>query len=77
MIKIKIFQVESNLARDVNHEDKELGPMEEFIAQIGYEKIKNILLQSTSDCTSFYAIFYEDNLPYTPRSTPKKKGFFG
>ena len=77
MIKIKIFQVNSSQACNFGHEDEELDPMEEFIAQVGYEKIKNILLQSTSGSTSYYAIFYEDNLPYAPRSTPKKKGIFG
>ena len=40
--------------------------MERFIAQIGYDSIKNIVVSPGIDVYSFYSIFYEDGQPYTP-----------
>lgn len=77
MIKIKVLMIESQQARDPNHEDEWLGPAEDFIAQVGYQNIKEIKIQSASGSLGYYHIIYEDGLPYTPRTTPKKKGIFG
>ena len=77
MIKIKVFTISSIVASKAIGEDEELGPIEDFIMQIGYENIKNIKIQSTTTGTGYYHIIYEDGLSYTPRTTPKKKGLFG
>ena len=67
MVKIKVFRVNAYDSCLPNLEERTLAPMEAFIAQIGYERIKNIVTLSTSSgMTSFYTIFYEDGLPYTP-----------
>lgn len=77
MIKVKVIDVDSIWARLPEHENKQLGPVEDFIAQIGYQNIKEIKIQSTDGGSGYYHIFYEDNLPYTPRPIPEKKGLFG
>ena len=77
MIKIKVFTINSTPASDPDRENEQLGPVESFIAQIGYQNIKEIKVQSTSDSPGYYHIFYEDNLPYTPRPISEKKGLFG
>lgn len=80
MIRIKVFKTNSNSSCNPNHANEELEPMENFIAQIGYDRIKNIVVSPGTDIYSYYSIFYEDGLPYTPRTEtaePKKKGIFG
>ena len=77
MVKIKVIAVDSTRAHDPNHEDKQLGPVEDFIEQIGYQNIKEIRIQSASASLGYYHIFYEDGQPYTSRTAPQKKGLFG
>ena len=77
MIKIKVIEVDCIRVRLPEHENRQLGPVEDFIAQIGYQNIKEIKIQSTAGGSCYYHIFYEDILPYTPRPTPEKKGLFG
>lgn len=77
MIKIKVISLNSNWASQPGQEDKELAPIENFIAQIGYENIREIKVVYSSGGSTFYHILYEDNLPYTPRPIPEKKGLFG
>jgi hypothetical protein len=77
VIKIKVIAIQSRPACLPDYEDQQLGPVEDFIAQVGYQNIKEIKVQSTSSDPGFYHIIYEDGLPYTPRTTPKKKGLFG
>ncbi len=79
MIRMKVIQIEPKLAASdlpINEERKkeEIAKVEEFIAQIGYENIKNIITASPdSNFFSYYSIFYEDNQPYTPYVKPPKK----
>ncbi|WMJ83461.1 hypothetical protein ACS3UN_10335 [Oscillospiraceae bacterium LTW-04] len=77
MIRIKVFQMNSNRLYD--NQRKELSPIEEFIAQVGYDSIKNIIMSNAGSVIICYTIFYEDNQPYTPyvEEEPKKKGIFG
>ena len=77
MIKIKVIAVEATWACLPDYENKQLGPVEDFIAQVGYQNIKEIKIQSASGSAGYYHIFYEDGQPYTPRTTPQKKGLFG
>ena len=77
MIKVKVIAVNSYLTSEPNQEDKELAPIENLIAQVGYQNIKDIRVQSTNSGLGYYHIIYEDNLPYTPRPIPEKKGLFG
>ncbi|MDD3159031.1 hypothetical protein [Anaeromusa sp.] len=79
MIKIKVISLRSLQASEPNQEDKELGPIENFIAQIGYENIRDIKVIYVSGGLTYYHILYEDGLPYTPyvEEEPKKKGIFG
>ncbi len=77
MIKIKVLSLDSMWASDPNLENKELSPIENFIAQIGYEVIKDIKIVTNGSSLTYYHIFYEDGLPYTPRPMPEKKGLFG
>ncbi len=76
VIKIKVLKIRSYETRLPDSEDKQLGPIENFIEQVGYQNIKEIKMQSTSGDIGFYHIIYEDGLPYTPRPIPPKKGLF-
>lgn len=77
MIRIKVIEVDCTWARLPDHEAEQLGPIEDFIAQVGYQNIKEIKVQSSGGPSGYYHIIYEDGLSYTPRTTPKKKGLFG
>jgi len=80
MVRMKVFVVNSsNLSKD-RYEDEEKLPIEDFIAQVGYDNIKNIIMSNAGSILVCYTIFYEDGLPYSPRNesdAPKKKGLFG
>ena len=77
MIRIKVFEINSNRLND--NQRKELSPIEEFIAQVGYDNVKNIIVSNSGAVFVCYSIFYEDNQPYTPyvEDEPKKKGILG
>ena len=77
MIKIKVFSLNSAFVTKTREEDKELGPVENFIAQIGYENIREIKVVYVNGGDTHFYIIYEDNLPYAPRPIPEKKGLFG
>ena len=77
MIKIKVISLRSHQASEPNQEDKELGPIEDFIAQIGYENIRDIKVIYVNGGLTYYHILYEDGQPYTSRTAPQKKGLFG
>ncbi len=77
MIKIEIFSVNLYGLSEPNRAEKWVGPVEEFIARVGYQNIKEIKMQSTNGHVCYYHIFYEDGQPYTPRPTSQKKGLFG
>lgn len=85
MVRMKVIEIKSSIAASnspVYEESKkdEIAKVEEFIAQIGYDSIKNIIVSAPNNSYSYYSIFYEDNLPYTPRAetdAAKKKGIFG
>ena len=77
MIKIKVFSLNSYQVFEPDKEDKELAPIENFIAQIGYDAIRDIKIVSNGSSLTYYHIIYEDNQPYTPRPIPPKKGLFG
>ena len=77
MIRIEVFDINSN--RLYANKRKELSPIEDFIAQVGYDNIKNIIVSNSGTVFLCYSIFYEDNQPYTPyvEEEPKKKGILG
>ena len=82
MIRIEMFPVETTkicYSNTPNAKRKELAPIEEFIAKIGYENIKNIIVSQSGGSNVYYSVFYEDGQPYTPyvEDEPKKKGLFG
>lgn len=79
MIRTRVFRVFSKESCDPILGKKLMAPMEEFIAQIGYNNIKNIIVSAPESIYSYYTIFYEDGKPYTPyvEGEPKKKGLFG
>lgn len=79
MIRIKVIEVDCTWARLPDHEAEQLGPIEDFIAQVGYQNIKEIKVQSSGGPSGYYHIIYEDGLPFTPyvEEEPKKKGIFG
>ena len=79
MIRMKAFVINSYNLTNNKYEDKEKSPIEDFIAQVGYDNIKNIITSNASSTFVCYSIFYEDNLPYTPyvEEEPKKKGILG
>lgn len=85
MIRLKVIQINSDIASKTssNYADlsaNEIEKVEEFIAEIGYENIKNIIVSGPNSSYSCYSFFYEDGQPYTPRTEPvahKKKGIFG
>ena len=77
MIRVRVFKIFSGKSCDPISGKEVLAPMENFIAQIGYDNIKNIIVSAPDTLFSFYSIFYEDGLPYTPPPVPEKKGLFG
>ncbi len=81
MIRMKVFKVDSSISCDeaTPLRAKYVAPIETFIAQIGYDNIKNIVVSAPNSINSYYTFFYEDNQPYTPyvEDEPKKKGLFG
>ena len=74
-----MFQIDLKNSCNALTKRKEWAPVEEFIAQIGYNNIKNIIVTPGTTYFSYYSIFYEDGQPYTPyvEDEPKKKGIFG
>ena len=71
MVRMKVIQIESRVASSDSpaYDDlkrKEVSKVEEFIAQIGYDTIRNIIVSSPGNNFSYYSIFYEDGQPYTP-----------
>ncbi|MEA5135273.1 MAG: hypothetical protein VB035_03950 [Candidatus Fimivivens sp.] len=79
MIRMQVFSMNSNRMFDKLYQRKEISPIEEFIAQVGYNNIKNIIVSNSGTVFLCYSIFYEDGQPYTPyvEEEPKKKGIFG
>ncbi len=77
MIRLKVIAVDSHCACDPKQAADRVGPVEDIIAQIGYENIKHIRVQASNGSVAYHNIFYEDNQPYTPRPTSQKKGLFG
>ena len=79
MIKIKVFSLNSAFVSKAREEDKALGPVENFIAQIGYENIRDTKVVYVNGGDTHFYIIYEDGLPFTPyvEEEPKKKGIFG
>ncbi len=74
MIRMRVIQVEPKIAASNSpaydeRKKAEIAKVEEFIAQIGYENIKNIITVSPDSALfSYYTFFYEDGQPYTPRA---------
>ncbi len=69
MIRMKAFMADSYrliLSKPKDNE-KEKAPIEDFIAQVGYDNIKKILTCNAGSNLICYSIFYEDGQPYTPR----------
>ena len=77
MIRMRVFEVNAVSSVSNLNDNKEVAPIEKFIALIGYENIKNIIVSAPNNYSCYYAIFYEDGLPYTPPPVPEKKGLFG
>ena len=79
MIRVEMFEIHLERSCNPLTKHKEWAPIETFIAKIGYENIKNIITTPGTTYFSYYSIFYEDGLPYTPyvEDAPKKKGLFG
>ena len=80
MIRVKVISMFSAKASTPDSGKRAVAPLEEFIAQVGYDNIKNIVVSSPNNFNiSYYSIFYEDNQSYTPNAEnePKKKGIFG
>lgn len=79
MIRMQVFKVNSDWSCDGASplRNKQIAPIEAFIAQIGYDNIKNIIVSAPASVNSYYTIFYEDGQPYTPYVEPPKKGIFG
>ena len=72
MIRMKVIEVKSNVAASnspayAKFKTEEIAKVEEFIAQIGYDSIRNIVVSAPNPTFSYYSIFYEDGQPYTPR----------
>lgn len=66
MVRMKAFVINANRLTDDKYEDKVKSPMEDFIAQVGYDNIKKILTSNAGSVFVCYSIFYEDGQPYTP-----------
>ena len=66
MIRMKAFVFDSNYLIDNKYENKEKSPIEDFIAQVGYNNIKKILTSNAGSTFVCYSIFYEDGQP-SPR----------
>lgn len=78
MVRMKVFKVDADGSASKLSESEEVSPIENFIALIGYDNIKNIIVSAAGSYSCYYAIFYEDGKPYTPYTDPpKKKGLFG
>lgn len=79
MIRLKVIEISTSRAISSSTSRKAVAPVEEFIASIGYDNVKNIVVTAVGALTTLYSIFYEDNQSYTPyvAEKPKKKGFFG
>lgn len=80
MIRMKVFEINADSSSNNFSQDETVAPIEDFIAQIGYDNIKNIIVSAAGSYSCYYAFFYEDGQPYIPRTKvaePKKKGFFG
>jgi hypothetical protein len=74
-----MFEIHLHDSCNPLYKNKVWAPVEEFIAKIGYDNIKNIIVTPGTTYFSYYSIFYEDGLPFTPyvEEEPKKKGIFG
>ena len=71
MVRMKVIQVDSKIAASAspayeNRKKQEIAKVEDFITQIGYDNIKNIIISAPNSSFSYYSIFYEDGQPYTP-----------
>lgn len=44
-------------------QEEEVAPIEDFITEIGFKNIRNIITSTGSPNYLTYTIFYEDNLP--------------
>ncbi|MDF3003923.1 MAG: hypothetical protein K0S22_395 [Oscillospiraceae bacterium] len=79
MVRMEVFEFDSSRLTDKKTGYKEKSQVEDFIAQVGYDNIKNIIVSNSGSTFICYSIFYEDGQPYTPyvEEEPKKKGIFG
>lgn len=79
MIRVEMFRIHLERCCNPLTKHKEWAPIEAFIEKVGYENIRNIITAPDASCFSYYSIFYEDGLPFTPyvEDAPKKKGLFG
>ena len=77
MIRLKVIEIITSRALFPSTSAKAVGSVEEFIATIGYDNIKNIIVTSPNATSTCYSIFYEDGQPYIPSPTSEKKGFWG
>ena len=79
MVRVEMFPVVVTKACYSSDKRKEWAPIEEFIAKIGYENIKNIAVSQSGGTNVYYSVFYEDGQPFTPyvEDESKKKGLFG
>ena len=82
MIRMKIFKIDpgkfdmayvdqkgiAKYKKELEKHEKELSPIENFIAEIGFENVRSMISSTGSPYYLAYTIFYEDNLPYTPRA---------
>lgn len=66
MIRMEVFDFDSNRFTNKKTGDKQKALIEDFIAKVGYDNIKNIIVCNSSSTFVCYSIFYEDGQPYTP-----------
>lgn len=67
MIRMEVFDFDSSRLTDKKTGIKEKALIEGFIARVGYDNIKNIIVSNSGSVFVCYTIFYEDGQPYTPR----------
>lgn len=66
MIRMEVFDFDSSRLTDETYGSEEKALVEAFIAQVGYDNIKNIIVSNSGSTCVLYTIFYEDGQPYTP-----------